>query len=155
MYDTQQSYIAFYNFIFCHFQNFSFSFFLERGELKLVLCIQAIFQGSQHSIVFYQGMSLFEGSSMVPFREAVLWFWMDNLVSHFTIRLSFRVSSDLCHMDIEWRSGTANCTAGCSKTQRGAAKPACLDPMVVLVCNDTRVYRHTAQERNKVRSQKS
>lgn len=79
--------------------------------------IQDIFRGSEHPIVFSQGMSLFEGCSMVPFKKAVLWFWMDNLVAHFTIPLSFRVSSDLCHTDIGERSGTANRSAGCGKTQ--------------------------------------
>lgn len=91
--------------------------------------------GIMASNCFVWVMPLFEGYSMVLFKKAVLWFWMDNLVAHFTIRLSFRVSSDLCHMDTEWRSGTANCTAGCSKRQRGTATPAGLDSAVVLTCN--------------------
>lgn len=88
------------------------------------------------TMIMVMVMPLFEGYSMVLFKKAVLWFWMDNLVAHFTIRLSFRVSSDLCHMDTEWRSGTANCTAGCSKRQRGTATPAGLHSAVVLTCND-------------------
>lgn len=138
----------FYSISKLYFKPFSelLCLFFRRGELKLMVCTQSIFQGSQHPIVFYQGMSLFEGCSVVPFRKAVWWFWMDNLVSHFTIRLSFRASSDLCHMDIGQRSGTANCTAECSKTQRGVVIPVCLDPMVALFCNYKTVKTHSRRE---------
>lgn len=60
MYHTQQSYIEFYNFIiFLELFPLFIYFFCRKSELKLMVCIQAIFQGSQHPIVFYQG--IFEG----------------------------------------------------------------------------------------------
>lgn len=88
----------------------------------------------------------FKGCSMVPLEKSVWRLWMDNLVSHSTVRLSFRKSTDLCHTDIGWTSGTANCTAGCSKTQRLAAIPACLDPTGC-------VQTHASRERNNVRNE--
>lgn len=48
---------------------FFFPFPLRKGELKCMVCFEAIFQGSQLSIVFHQGMSLFEGCSTVPFNK--------------------------------------------------------------------------------------
>ena len=53
----------------CFFFFFFFPFPLWKGELKRMVCVEAIFQGSQLSIVFHQRMSLFEGCSMVPFNK--------------------------------------------------------------------------------------
>ena len=64
------NYNAFHSFIFRHSQNlFFFPFPLWKGELKCMVSAEAIFQGSQLSIVFHQGMSLFEGCSTVPFNK--------------------------------------------------------------------------------------
>lgn len=112
----------FSNFTFRLSRTFSFPFaflqpFLKRWAETYGLYSDH-FPGLRASNCFLpRNVTFFEGCSMVPFKKAVLWFWMDNLVAHFTIQLSFRVSSDLCHTDIGERSGTANCTAGCSKTQ--------------------------------------
>lgn len=93
---------TFSGFTFFFFFSFVFPFWERRTDSHGLLFRSSCRDHSIQLFFFFpRVMPLFEGYSMVLFKKAVLWFWMDNLVAHFTIRLSFRASSDLCHMGNE------------------------------------------------------